>query len=158
MRYDPPQSVGYMLNLAARLISQRTSERLAPLGVLPGYLPLLFALRELGQSAQAELGERASVEAPTVARTLSRMERDGLVERVTDAADRRRMIVKLTPKAKGLLPQVEQIALEMNGLAAAGLPHQGEATLLDLLGRVVSNLRALEIADHEVPAQGGAVA
>ena len=55
---------------------------------------------------QAELCRRINVEQPTMANTLERMERDGLVERKADDTDRRRALVFLTQKAKDVRAQV----------------------------------------------------
>ncbi|MGC0239676.1 MarR family winged helix-turn-helix transcriptional regulator [Arthrobacter sp. SD76] len=138
-----------MLNLAARLISQRTAELLAPLGVAPAYLPVLFALNDLGQCTQNELADRASIVPPTMARTLQRMERDGLIERTVDAADRRRSIVKISKQAEALIPEIEKIALEMNEFAVSGLPQGSETALLDILTQIVDNLRKLDVPHPE---------
>lgn len=143
MDFNKFDSAGYMINLCARLISQRMAEALGPLGVAPGQLPVLFTLSALGQSTQRELAELGSIEQPTMALTLRRMERDGLIERSEDPADRRRAIVQLTEHARKILPQIEAIAVTINNRATEELIG-GQGNLLKQLEQVAENLKGME--------------
>src|SRR5688500_17816857 len=94
------ESAGYMTNWAARLFARRIERRLQPFGIAPAYLPVIFALANGGALSQKELVGRAAVEQPTMAATLSRMERDGLVQKKADPQDRRSLLYSLKPQAK----------------------------------------------------------
>lgn len=137
MDFSRFESAGYMINLCARLMTQRMAQALKPLGVAPAQLPVLFTLSARGESTQVELAERCAIEQPTMALTLRRMERDGLIERSPDPADRRRAIVRLTDHARGLLPEIESIADALNGVATAEIAGGG---LTELLARVADGL------------------
>lgn len=79
----------------ARLL-RALRERIESLGVVPGQFAQLLALYEQDGLTQAELCAHVEIERPTMARTLSRMQRDGLIDRVPDPADGRRSLVTLT--------------------------------------------------------------
>ncbi|NJO54474.1 MAG: MarR family transcriptional regulator, partial [Bacteroidales bacterium] len=81
------ESFGYMVNLAARLFERALTERIAPLGLTTGQFPVLLALWERDGLSQSDLVRIVRVEQPTMAQTLSRMERDGLIARTADPAD-----------------------------------------------------------------------
>jgi DNA-binding MarR family transcriptional regulator len=129
-----------MINLCARVFERRMAEALAPLGLLPAYLPAIFTLSATGDATQAELARSAEIEQPTMALTLRRMERDGIISRVPDPTDGRRAIVHLTPRAEALVPQIESIAENINSRAFDGMPADSSAQLIDLLTRAATNL------------------
>ena len=129
-----------MINLCARVFERRMAEALAPLGLSPAYLPVIFTLSATGGTTQAELARSAEIEQPTMALTLRRMERDGIISRIPDETDRRRAIVHLTPRAVALVPQIEAIAESINRRAFDGMPADSSAQLIDLLTRAAANL------------------
>ncbi|MBN9060602.1 MAG: MarR family transcriptional regulator, partial [Rhizobiales bacterium] len=99
MTLQRSRSAGYMTNWAARLFARAIDRRLKPLGISSGQLPVFFALGGGAALSQRALTEVAAIEQPTMAATLARMERDGLVEKRPDPDDRRSTLVSLTPAA-----------------------------------------------------------
>ncbi len=138
--FDRERSAGYMTNLAARLFARAMDRRLRGSGVSTGYLPVFFALGNGGALSQKALTELAAVEQPTMAATLSRMERDGLVARAVDPADRRSSLFALTPEAMEKSDVIRAAVAEINGLAAAALPPDQMPLYLDMVKRIVAAL------------------
>jgi DNA-binding MarR family transcriptional regulator len=97
-------SVGYMLNWGARLIRRLADRRLKALGLSSAYLPVINALAANDAMSQKALAAFAAIEQPTMAATLVRMERDGLVERRSDPADKRSFLFSLTAATRRKLP------------------------------------------------------
>ncbi|MFF3332965.1 MarR family winged helix-turn-helix transcriptional regulator [Streptomyces sp. NPDC002888] len=135
-------SLGYQVNHLARLLAQALAVRITPHGVVPGQFAPLLALFELDGLSQRELCERVRIEQPTMANTLQRMERDGLVRRVPDPADRRRAQVYLTERARAIEQELISAALAVNGAATEGLTDAEAETYLDLTARVIRSLEA----------------
>jgi MarR family transcriptional regulator for hemolysin len=138
MTYRREQSAGYLTNLAARLFVRAIERRLA--GGNAGPMPVFFALAEGGTLSQATLARQAMVEQPTMANTLNRMERDGLIERTPDPDDRRSALIRLTPL--GLQRAHEGLAagMEVNGAALSGFTPAERDLYLEMLRRVAANL------------------
>jgi DNA-binding MarR family transcriptional regulator len=68
---------------------------------------LILLMREDdGMSAPSTLAEKAGVSRATMTGLLDSLERDGLVERIFDAADRRRVSIRLTPAGQAKLDEV----------------------------------------------------
>lgn len=111
-------SFGEMVNRTARLLRRLADRRLAPLGLSSGYLPVLTALMRGEQLSQKVLTERAGIEQPTMAATLGRMERDGVVAREPDPDDRRSALFRLTPQATA---QVAAIAAAIDSVSEDAL-------------------------------------
>ena len=92
--YKRDESAGYLTNWAGRLFVRAIERRLA--GGSAGPMPVFFALADGGTMSQTALARWASVEQPTMANTLNRMERDKLIERTPDPNDRRSALIGLT--------------------------------------------------------------
>lgn len=135
-------SLGYRANLLARMLERALRDQIARYGVVPGQFPALLALYEEDGQTQAQLGERVQIEQPTIAKTLQRMERDGLVERVPDPADGRRARIHLTPRARELQAALTTAAREVNAQALKGLPNAEARKLMDGMQHAIDNLMA----------------
>lgn len=138
--FDRHRSTGYMVNWAARLMAKAIDEVLAPHGLSSGYMPVFFALAAGGTLTQRDLAALAQVEQPTMAATLSRMQRDGLIERRANPADGRSALVSLSATGHEKLAAVHEAVMEINGAATQGFTEPERDELLVLLGRVVGNL------------------
>jgi DNA-binding MarR family transcriptional regulator len=79
-----------------------------------------------------------------MAQLLSRMERDGIVRREPDPADRRSSLISLTDQARANLPAGREILIRGNADMTKGLSDAEVSTLLSLLERVLANIEAME--------------
>lgn len=86
---------GRLLSMAARAVEHTWYARLEEVGLSHAGLVVLDLLAG-GPRSQVELATGARVQVQTMSRTLARLERDGLVERVRDDADARRRLVSRT--------------------------------------------------------------
>lgn len=79
------------------------------------------------------------VAAPTVAKTVTRLERKGLVSRQKPTEDRRSVLVILTESGHALRPPVEQIWTELEDRTLRSLTSVEQQTLKDLMIRLIGN-------------------
>jgi DNA-binding MarR family transcriptional regulator len=135
-------SLGYQVNHLGRLLAQALRERIEPLGVVPGQFAQLLALYEQDGPTQAELCQRVRIEQPTMANTLNRMERDALIQRRPDPADRRRSRIMLTPRARELQPALTAAARGANTAALRGLSAGEVEAFMATLARIIDNLES----------------
>ena len=110
------------------------------IGVSAGQLPVLLALYEQDGLTQAELARAVNIEQPTMALTLRRMERDGLVTRTRDAKDARRSHVKLTSLAKRKKNPITRIRTDVEKRALAAVSAPDQAKFKQALAKVVAAL------------------
>lgn len=136
-------SIGYLSNHTARLFALLLAQRLKPLGIAPAQFPILVQLWQQDGLSQNELVERADLAQATIANTLGRMERDGLIERVANPDDARSRLIVLTDKAWGLQNQATDIAMTINREVLAVLSSDEQAQLLDMMNRIVDNQKSL---------------
>lgn len=84
----------------SRLYRLCIQNRLAPYSIKPGQLAILKALWSRDGVNQKQLLAVVEVEQPTLANTLKRMQKDGLITRQHDPADKRKCIYSLTERGK----------------------------------------------------------
>lgn len=135
-------SAGYLTNWAARLFARAVDRRLKALGVSSGHLPVFFALGDGGALPQKALAQAAAIEQPTMAATLSRMERDGLVDRRPDPADGRGALFSLTPAAMKKARAVQRAIATVNADALRDLKDEDAEAFLAMLKTVIASLEA----------------
>lgn len=142
MKLDASQSAGYLTNWAARLFARAIDRRLKPLGVSSGQLPVLFALSSGAALSQRQLALAAATEQPTMAATLTRMERDRLLVKRPNPRDGRSMLYSLSPEALEKTADIRAAVDAVNREALLGLKENERASYLAIMAKVIGALEA----------------
>jgi DNA-binding MarR family transcriptional regulator len=109
MRREVGQQLSFALYSAANRIARLHKPFLEPLGItFPQYLVLL-ELYSRAPQAVGELGLKLSMDTGTITPLIKRMQASGLVSRVRDTADERRVLVGLSANAQSLREDVWSI-------------------------------------------------
>jgi DNA-binding MarR family transcriptional regulator len=137
---DQQKILGLAVNTLGRNIVWSLSRRTARHGALPGTYPIIAWLMQLPDSTQAELSRLIGIEQPTMAVTLRRMERDGLIQRTPDPDHGRRSHIKLTAKGRSLSQVMRTAAYDVEKLATDGLTPAEVAQFFRLAGTMIRNL------------------
>lgn len=143
------ESLGYLVNYAARAFSRELSPRLAAHGARMGQWAVLMFLWTGDGQTQRELSRKVAIEDATMVRTLDRMEKDDLVRRERNLRDRREIRVFLTEKGWGLRDTLVPEAIAGNRVASRGLSEAEQRQLLDLLSRMIGALEETPTANEE---------
>lgn len=141
MEFIKDQSQGYLANHVARIFARGLSARIKPLGLTTGTFPALLELWETDGLTQRQLVEKLDIEQATMANTLSRMERDGLIIRKKDANDGRVQRIWLTERARGLHRPATEAAMAENDEALAGLSEDEREQFTALMQKVIAASR-----------------
>lgn len=142
MTFMKSQSAGYLANHMARLFARGLQSRIKPLGLTTGAFPALLELWDEEGLTQRELTLRLDIEQATMANTLARMERDGLILRRKDPDDGRAQRIWLTEKARALRGPATAAAVEVNANALSGLSDDERQQFMRLMARVIARLQA----------------
>ncbi|WP_317959241.1 MarR family winged helix-turn-helix transcriptional regulator [Phaeobacter inhibens] len=147
----PPRetSAGYLFNHLARLFAQALQERIQPLGLSIGVFPIMLHLWEEEGLTQKQLVQRVGIEQGTMANTLKRMERDGLVVSQRDLSDGRRREIRLTEHGRSLRSPALRIAEEQNTFVLASLTTEEQAQILTLVTKVIQNMEGSKIGEND---------
>lgn len=147
LEFDLETALGSLFNSVARQYSLTMQAALRPYRVMPGQLATLFALLETDGLTQSALSQQVGVEQPTMANTLRRMERDGLVRRVQDRNDRRITRHFATDEAREIGRAVRAAAKHLNDQLSHGLSEMERLVLPAVLRKINRNLGNIE-ADY----------
>ncbi|ACM35194.1 MarR family transcriptional regulator [Agrobacterium vitis] len=142
MLFDRRQSPTYLVSQLAKEFARALQVRAEGLGFSAGQFPILLELWEEQGLTQKQLLERVAVEQATMANTLSRMERDGLIERKPHPSDRRAQLVFLTAKGEGLRDQAISAACEADDALFHGFRRFEKELMLEFIRQALENARS----------------
>jgi len=141
--YNPPDRLRRLPSWLASELAHRgqalVAEALAQEGVRRQHFAVLTSLAEQGAASQADLGRRLSIDRSDLHALLAEMERDGLVARVRDAADRRRNVVTLTSAGEAALARLDERVDSAQKALLEPLSATERRKVIRLLERVVSH-------------------
>jgi len=123
----------------AHTLRKAFDRRAVGLGVTRAQWKVLFRLTREPGLRQIELADMLDIEPITLSRIVDRLEEGGLVERVSDPADRRAWRLHVTPRAQPLVEKLRAIADEMIAEAFAGIDPKEIEITREVLGRVREN-------------------
>jgi MarR family transcriptional regulator for hemolysin len=132
-----PEEIGLLLNDTSRAWRAKLDSRLKPLGLSQGKWRTLVHLSKGGnQISQSELAARMSIEEPTLAGLLRRLETDGWIKRRGASHDRRCKTVRLTRKSNVILDEILGTARELRYELIATIPKRDLQTCMQVLTRI----------------------
>lgn len=97
----------HLLNQRTRLFSKEINHILKDYGLYNSQWSVLFCINRFGPMSQTDIWKYLNVEAPTITRTLVRMEESGWIIR-KPGDDKRERIIDLTKKAMEKIPEIKQ--------------------------------------------------
>jgi DNA-binding MarR family transcriptional regulator len=136
---------------AARSMRTVLSRNLLATGLYAGQDGVILALSEDGGLTAGALATRLGVKAPTMTRTIGRLEAQGFVARQPDETDGRLTVVHLTEAGKASVEHITEAGRLSEQQAAEGLSEKDVRNLLKLLRAMDENLHA---ALPEAPRNG----
>jgi DNA-binding MarR family transcriptional regulator len=137
---DTGGGIAALLRDAHRALSRVLATQIAAHGVSIGQWYFLRALWMEDGLTQRELSHRVGMMEPTTVTALNSMERRGLVERVRNARDRRKVNIYLTDKGRSLRAVLMPVEEETNALAVQDMTAAEQDLLEQLLRQMIENL------------------
>ena len=140
-------AIGYLVRDVHRSLARALQLRIASHGVSMGQWFFLRALWDKDGLTQRELSQRVGMMEPTTVTALNGMERRGLVERVRNTHDRRKVNIYLTPKGRGLRDVLLPCSYEVNREATQGVTKAELTAAMEVLRRMAANLSGSQFED-----------
>jgi DNA-binding MarR family transcriptional regulator len=134
-------NLGFLLAKAAQRWNELLAERFAAEGyadVRPSYGSLLVPLFEEDGLRMSELAARARLTKQTMTTMVRLLERDGLVRREADPADRRATRVYLTAHSRAFRPVAERVLRDLDRAVRVSLSTADVDRLTAMLKGVMS--------------------
>ena len=130
------------LTQAARSMRTVMTRSLTASGLYAGQDGVILALAASDGLPAGTLAQKLGVKAPTMTRTIGRMEAQGFVERRPDADDARLTKVYLTEAGRNSVSEIESSAASCDELATRGFSEKDIRSLVRLLKTIEHNLQA----------------
>ena len=130
---------GHNVNQLARSFTKKLNEKISPLGLYSSQWGIVLYLHEKKQCTQIELCKYMGVEAPTVTRTLARMEEMRLVIR-TEGKDKRERKIELTEKSNEMFTQWYDAAISVELEAINNISEEEVEQFNNTLEKMMINL------------------
>lgn len=118
-----------------RQLTAALNEVLRPYGLFSAQWSIVYYLHQSGAQSLTQIWQTLAVEAPTVTRTVARLEKLGWVMRV-EGQDRREKIIMLTPTAEQQLPAIQQAVQQFEQQAVRQLTVAEQKTLQALIEKM----------------------
>lgn len=138
---DRDRAVGFVFSDIARFRGITFDQLMQSFGLTHAQAYILNHLFHQDGLTQVQLAERMDIGTVTVSGLVDRLEARGWLERKTDKMDRRAKQVWLTPASDVILAEMEKQFQQLNDISLAGLDDSEIEVLVELLGKVKSNLR-----------------
>jgi DNA-binding MarR family transcriptional regulator len=137
-------NLGAKLQAVARLMRGNLASQLLEHGLYAGQEQVLFLLDEHGPLALAELAEKLDIRAPTITKTVTRMEGQGFLSRAVSRDDARSTIISLNPEGRRVLKICRDIVEGTEIKTFAALSKADCASLEAALDQVFSHIKSGE--------------
>lgn len=131
-----PMGIVLRIQLLARLLGAQTSQRLGDFNLQWWQYDVLSALRRQGSPfllAASELAHETMLTSGAMTNRIDRLEEAGLIQRLRDEADGRRVLVGLTVRGRNLIDSATEARFEVATRAMRGLNLVQRQQLGDLL-------------------------
>ncbi len=135
------QSLGYQIRYAYRIFVKALADELGPHRITTGQWSALRVLWQEDGLSQVELAQRMMVEKASLTAVLKAMAADGLITRVRNAEDRRKVNIYLTASGRRLKSKILPLIGKINKRAMRRLSSADVQQLRRLLARVMINLQ-----------------
>ena len=129
------------LRYASRMVHLLQERWGAKHGLTEGRLGILFRLYRCGDLPLGELADDLVMTARNVTGLVDHLEKQGFVERVPDAEDRRSIRARLTPAGREVIESIWKEGLDRQGDVVRGMSKEDLAQLRHLCLLLVENAR-----------------
>lgn len=122
---------------------------LTEMGIHPGQLPVLRAVSINEGITQRELAQELHVKPPTIAVTIKRMEKAGMIRRREDQTDRRVCRLYLTEAGQQLDKRLKKLLEENGRLMLKGFSEKEVQEMKGYFDRIIQNIQEIsENGEH----------
>ncbi|MEW9676698.1 MarR family transcriptional regulator [Lentibacillus sp. L22] len=125
----------HLLNQRYRYIAKEMNNLLREYGLYASQWSIIYCLEKFGSMTQTEIWKYLNVEAPTVTRTITRLENNGWIIR-TQGNDKRERVIALTSDAKDKFATIHQKMDRLEESMLASFTSEEKADLQQLLLKI----------------------
>lgn len=134
-------SLGYLLNVSARLMKQDLDNQLKKYQITTSQWYVMKVLFDCGELTQVEITKKINSDQATSGAIIERMIKNDLLQKRRHEVDRRVYIVSLTEYGQSIVKELEALAQSTNQRALNGIDEDEAKRLYEVLHQIVNNLK-----------------
>ncbi|ORJ52067.1 MarR family transcriptional regulator [Kluyvera intermedia] len=142
--------LGMRMAMIVRQWRATIDHALADTGLTQSGWTVLMQLSQLGDNVSvSELAEVQGIELPPLMRTLTQLEKQGLLARTTSPYDKRIRLLALTPEGHAMLEKITIVIEACQERAAQNIPAENMEIFSATLNQIACNLRNIREEDNK---------
>src|SRR3954471_24106161 len=142
IKYKP---IGRILGALTKQYFGALSKSMEYFGIDRHFYPLVVIDTTEEKCTQQYLSCMLDVDKVSMVRVMDYLMEKGMITREVNSKDRREHLIKLTPKAKKIMPQVYDGINKMNSLALKGLNKSEQAQFYFMMNKMAKNIENLPV-------------
>lgn len=131
--------VAAMISFTYRSVQKYFAKELAQYHIGWGHFAILMSLYDREGCSQDCLAQSKGFDKTMIAKSILRLEEEGIVYREIDPEDKRIKRLYLTEKGKALRPEMERIGFELNALLLKGFDPDELSSAVETVRRIALN-------------------
>lgn len=147
LKYKP---IGRILGALTKQYFGALSKSMEHLGVDRHFYPLVVIDNTQEKCTQQYLSCMLDVDKVSMVRMMDYLMEKGMITREVNKEDRREHLIKLTPKAKKIMPQIYEGINKMNSLALKGLTKSDQELFYSIAKRIEKNIENLPVNEVDI--------
>lgn len=136
----PGRRIHELCSAISRSMAKKSQAKLGAVGLSAGAAGFIRAVGDRADMTLSDVAKVLRVETATLSALAVRLERDGLLVREPSPKDKRAMLLHLTPRARELGQQAEQITQSELSKLTRDVPDTDQKRLVELLQSILKNL------------------
>lgn len=147
LKYKP---IGRILGALTKQYFGALSKSLEHLGIDRHFYPLIVIDMTEEKCTQQYLSCMLNVDKVSMVRVMDYLMENGMITREVNIKDRREHLIKLTSKAKKILPEIYEGINKMNSLALKGLNKSEQAQFYLMMNKMSKNIENLPVNEVDI--------
>lgn len=133
--------IAWKIGLIYRLHIQNISSIYENYGLYAGQTRILHTIAEMSGSTQKEIAERLDISPPSLAVSIKRLQKAGIVEKAADNSDLRNNRIFITEKGRQIQAETVSELIKVDNYLLNGFSPAETQQLVAYLTRIYTNLK-----------------
>lgn len=135
--------VAALISFTYRSVQKYFAKELAPFHIGWGHFSILMSLYRQDGRSQDSLAQSRGFDKTMIAKSILKMEKEGIVYRITDPEDKRVKRLYLTEKGRKMKPEMQKIGFELNSFLLNDLDSDELLFAIEIVRKIALNAARL---------------
>ena len=137
---DKQEALGYLFSISSRFYKRAVDQALEKYDLTTSQCAVVRMLLHQGEMTQAEIADQFSSDRATIGSVIMKLHKKKFLKKTLSNSDRRAYVISLTPKAREIADEIEQISEAVAKKALGGLSEDEIKHLYKALNQIICNL------------------